>query len=80
MLAVGHFSMRLAVLSNIFPFYEVGNGEIHRQTVIPDDIIPVERYIRPQGRFRHLTDEDVKEYQKMVDKRYERLKERFDKE
>jgi len=69
--------MRLAVLSNIFPLYEVENAEILRQTVIPDDVIPVERYLRLQGRFRHLSDEDVKEYQKMVDKRYERLEERF---
>ena len=72
--------MRLAVLSNIFPLYEVENAEIFRQTVIPDDVIPVERYLRLQGRFRHLTDEDVKEYQKMVDKRYERLREKFVKE
>jgi 2-oxoisovalerate ferredoxin oxidoreductase beta subunit len=69
--------MRLAVLSGIFPLYEVENGEIYRQTVIPDDIIPVDRYIHLQGRFRHMTDEDVKEFQKAVDKGYERLKQRF---
>jgi len=70
--------MRLAVLSNIFPLYEVENSEIYRQTVIPDDIIPVEMYTHLQGRFRGLTDEDVKEYQMMVDKRFERLKERVE--
>jgi 2-oxoisovalerate ferredoxin oxidoreductase beta subunit len=69
--------MRLAVLSSIFPLYEVEDGEIYRQTVIPDDIIPVDRYIHLQGRFRHMTDEDVKEFQKAVDKGYERLKQRF---
>jgi pyruvate/2-oxoacid:ferredoxin oxidoreductase beta subunit len=72
-------AMRLAVLSNIFPLFEVENGEIYRQTVLPDEIIPVERYMRVQGRFRHLTQEDIKDYQKMVDKRYETLKERFTK-
>jgi pyruvate/2-oxoacid:ferredoxin oxidoreductase beta subunit len=69
--------MRLAVLSSIFPLYEVEDGEIYRQTVIPDDIIPVDRYIHLQGRFRHMTDEDVKEFQKAVDNGYERLKQRF---
>jgi pyruvate/2-oxoacid:ferredoxin oxidoreductase beta subunit len=69
--------MRLAVLSNIFPLYEVENGEIYRQTVIPDAIIPVDRYIHLQGRFRHLSEEDIIEYQAMVDKRFGRLKERL---
>lgn len=71
--------MRLAVMSNIFPLYEVKNGEVYTQTVIPDDIIPVDRYIHMQGRFSHLTEEDIKEYQKMVDKRFKLLKERFKK-
>jgi pyruvate/2-oxoacid:ferredoxin oxidoreductase beta subunit len=70
--------MRLAVLSNIFPLYEVEDSEIYRQTVIPDEIIPVERYIHLQGRFGHLTDEDIEEYQRMVDKKFERLKERVE--
>jgi len=71
--------MRLAVLSNIFPLYEVVDAEIYRQTIIPDDIIPVEKYIHLQGRFSHLTEEDIREYQKMVDKGFERLQERFEK-
>jgi len=71
--------MRLAVLSNIFPLYEVENGETYRQTVLPDEIIPVDEYMHLQGRFRHLSDEDVKEFQKMVDKRVEHLREKFDK-
>lgn len=71
--------MRLAVLSNIFPLYEVHDAEIYTQTVIPDEIIPIDKYIRLQGRFRHLTEQDINEYQKMVDKRFERLQERFEK-
>jgi len=69
--------MRLAVLSNIFPLYEVENAETYRQTVIPDEIIPVDEYVHLQGRFRHLTSDDIKDYQKMVDKRSERLREKF---
>ena len=71
--------MRLAVLSNIFPLYEVENGETYRQTVIPDEIMPIDEYMHLQGRFRHLTDEDVKEFQKMVDKRFGHLREKFEK-
>ncbi|MBW1716149.1 MAG: 3-methyl-2-oxobutanoate dehydrogenase subunit beta [Deltaproteobacteria bacterium] len=71
--------MRLAVLSNIFPLYEVENGETYRQTVLPDEIIPIDEYMHLQGRFRHLTSEDIEDYQKMVDKRFEYLKERFEK-
>jgi len=71
--------MRLAVLSNIFPLYEVENSEIYRQTIVPDEIVPVERYVRLQGRFRHLSDHDIARYQEMIDQRFERLKERFDK-
>ena len=71
--------MRLAVLSNIFPLYEVENGETYRQNVLPDEIIPVDEYMHLQGRFRHLTSEDIKDYQKMVDKRFEHLREKFEK-
>jgi 2-oxoisovalerate ferredoxin oxidoreductase beta subunit len=70
-------AMRLAVLTNIFPLYEVENSEVYRQTVIPDEIIPVDKYMRLQGRFRHLTEGDIKAYQKAVDKRYDTLKEKF---
>ncbi|HBF42610.1 MAG TPA: pyruvate synthase subunit beta [Desulfobacteraceae bacterium] len=71
-------AMRLAVLSNIFPLYEVENGETYKQTVVPDEVIPIDEYMRMQGRFRHLTNENVKEYQKMIDAKFGRLKEKFD--
>ena len=71
--------MRLAVLTNLFPLYEAENGEVYGQTVVPEEIKPLEEYIRLQGRFRHLTEENVKELQEMVDKRFENLKEKFEK-
>lgn len=70
--------MRLAVLTNLFPLYEVENGEVYRQTVVPEEIKPLEEYIRLQGRFRHLTEEDVKGLQKTVNKRFASLKEKFE--
>jgi pyruvate/2-oxoacid:ferredoxin oxidoreductase beta subunit len=71
--------MRLAVLTNIFPLYEVGNVEVFTQTVIPDEVLPVERYLGLQGRFKHLTDEDIGVYQQLVTRKFHRFKERFEK-
>ncbi len=36
---------------------------------------PITDYIKPQGRFRHLTEAEVAEMDKQVDERYARLKE-----
>ncbi len=59
-------SARLASLTRTFPLYEVYNGEDYRITVDPAPL-PVETYLKPQGRFRHLTDTDYGEIQKKVD-------------
>lgn len=50
----------------MFPLYEVFHGEEYRITMEPDDL-PVEDYLKPQGRFRHLTEEDVDIIQERVD-------------
>jgi 2-oxoisovalerate ferredoxin oxidoreductase beta subunit len=71
--------MRLAVLTNIFPLYEVEDGEFYRQTVLPDEVYPINTYTKLQGRFRHLTEQDLDEYQKAVDKKYAYLKGQFEK-
>jgi len=39
---------------------------------------PVELYIRAQGRFSHLTQEDIAELQKVVDEEWEWLKRWFE--
>ncbi|HAA33908.1 MAG TPA: pyruvate synthase subunit beta [Firmicutes bacterium] len=44
---------RLAVESGIFPLYEIENGKL-QITVAVEKLIPVERYLQPQTRFRHL--------------------------
>ncbi|MFQ5905162.1 MAG: thiamine pyrophosphate-dependent enzyme [bacterium] len=63
---------RMAVDSRAFPIYEVENGVQYRVTVEPKGI-PVRDYIRPQGRFRHLTDEEIEEMQRNADSEYDRL-------
>ncbi len=56
---------RLAVQSNFFPLYEVEDGV--KYSISYKGSRPVEDYLKVQGRFRHLTDEDIEEIQKMAD-------------
>ncbi len=66
---------RMAVRSRVFPLLEVEDGERWRFTIEhPSE--PVEAYIRRQGRFRHLTDEQVGQIQSEVDARWKRLERR----
>ena len=61
---------RMAVQTKVFPLVEVENGATWRFT-IDHAGDPVEPYLRSQGRFRHLTDEQVAEIQAEVDGKWE---------
>ncbi|MBA7477316.1 Oxalate oxidoreductase subunit beta [subsurface metagenome] len=63
---------RLAVQTGIFPLYEVENGE-YKLNVNPPKLKPVTDYLKLQGRFRHLSEETVREIQQRVDKEYTKL-------
>ena len=63
---------RLAVETGVFPLYEVINGR-YRITQEVDELRPVEEYLRPQGRFRHLTPDLIEHIQKRVTKEYDKL-------
>jgi len=64
---------RLAVQSKIFPLYEVERGSEYNVTVWPKKAVPVREYLRRQGRFRHLTEEDIAVIQSNVDQEWEEL-------
>ena len=64
---------RLAVESKVFPLYEVESGEKWNITVWPKREVPVREYIKLQGRFSHLTEEDIEFIQENVDREWERL-------
>jgi pyruvate/2-oxoacid:ferredoxin oxidoreductase beta subunit len=64
---------RLAVQTRIFPLLEVECGTRWRITK-EEDAVPVEGYLRQQGRFRHLSDDDVATVQARVDARWGELK------
>ncbi|HJX36442.1 MAG TPA: pyruvate synthase subunit PorB [Dehalococcoidales bacterium] len=66
---------RLAVQTGVFPLYEVVNGK-YKITVEPSPMRPVQDYLKPQGRFRHLSENDVKEIQERTIREYNMLKAR----
>jgi len=67
---------KLAVETCIWPLYEVINGK-WILSYQPKNKLPVEDYLRPQGRFSHLFQSGnewmIKEIQATVDKRWESL-------
>lgn len=68
---------KLAIDTCVWPLYEVIDGE-WRLTYEPKKKLPVEDYLRSQGRFRHLfqsgNEELIEQIQQSVDKDWERLK------
>lgn len=64
---------RLAVETGIFPLYEVQNGR-YKLNVDRPKLRPVEEYLKPQGRFRHLLDGEIEKIQEHVNEEYARLK------
>lgn len=67
---------RLAVETGVFPLYEVENGK-YTLNFDPPQLRPVEDYIRPQGRFRHLTPDMMDKIQERVSTEYAKLKEKI---
>jgi len=66
---------RLAVETGIFPLYEVEDGK-YKLSFEPTKLRPVQDYLKLQGRFRHLSEETVKEIQNRVNEEYAKLKEK----
>ncbi len=66
---------RLAVETGVFPLYEIENGKYTLNLDLPR-LRPVEDYLKPQGRFRHLTQEVIEKIQQKVSADYSKLKEK----
>lgn len=64
---------RLAVETGVFPLYEVERGQ-YRLSVDFPKLKPIREYLKPQGRFRHLTDGMIEEIEKRVRQEYEQLR------
>ena len=63
---------RMAVQTGIFPLYEVEDGK-YRMTIETRELRPVEEYLKLQGRFRHLTEDEKKVIQERVNQEYKKL-------
>jgi len=63
---------RLAVLTGAWVLYEIEDGKF-KLTFKPPKRRPVAEYLKLQGRFRHLTDEEIAEIQRMVDEQCRRF-------
>jgi len=62
---------KLAVQTRVFPMYEIENGILKfTQKIEKSKALPVKEYLQTQGRFKHLTEAEVKQIQEYVDARY----------
>ena len=66
---------RLAVRTGIFPLYEIEDGK-YKLSVNPVKLKPVQDYLKLQGRFRHLSEDTIKEIQDRVAREYSELLEK----
>ena len=65
---------RLAVETGIFPLYEIENGKYTLNIDLPK-LRPIDDYLKLQGRFRHLTKDNIAEIQTRVESEYNKIKE-----
>ncbi len=70
---------RLAVQTGVWALFEIEHGELKlsgpsARLVDKSKRKPIEQYLKVQGRFRHMTNEDVKVLQKWVDRSWENYK------
>jgi pyruvate ferredoxin oxidoreductase beta subunit len=63
---------RIATETGVFPLYEVENG-VYRITQETPELRPIRDYLKPQGRFRHLTDDVTDEIEKRIQREYRQL-------
>ncbi len=66
---------RMAVETGMFPLYEVENGKYTLSLDLPQ-LRPVNDYLKLQGRFRHLSEDNIKIIQERLIKEYAKLKEK----
>jgi 2-oxoisovalerate ferredoxin oxidoreductase beta subunit len=62
---------RLAVETRVFPLYEYNQGQFSLYKT--SKFVPVEEYLKIQGRFAHLKEDEIKEIQNFVNERWEFL-------
>ncbi len=66
---------RMAVETGVFPLYEVENGQYRMSFEFPE-LKPIREYLKPQGRFRHLSDDQISVIEERVGREYRNLVEK----
>jgi len=64
---------RLAVETGVFPLFEVEHGHYRISPDMPKKLRPIRQYFKPQGRFRHLKDDEIDQIQERVTLEYQKL-------
>lgn len=64
---------RRAVSTGFFPVYEIEHGQL-KFTKTLKDLEPVDNYLRLQGRFKHVNDEEIRQIQNHTKWMYDYLK------
>lgn len=64
---------RAGVQTGIWPLYEIEDGTSFKLNYKPKELKPVTEYLRPQARFRHMTEEETAEVQERMTGRWEKL-------
>ena len=66
---------KLAVKTGLYPLLEYTNGELSASSINTNfKSAPVVEYLKAQGRFKHLKEEDLKEIQILADKNIKKYK------
>lgn len=63
---------RLAVETGAWPIYEIENGKF-TLNIKPETLKPVKDYLKRQGRFKHLRDNDIQYIQSIINKQWQSL-------
>ncbi len=64
---------KLAVDTGAWPLFEIENGKF-RLNLVPEKLKPVQEYLKLQGRFKHLTNEEINKIQEIINKEWEYLR------
>ena len=64
---------RLAVLTRLFPLYEVEDGERYRINYLPEEYMPIQAYLQGQKRFSSLQAADLAMFQERIEREWQAL-------
>ncbi len=64
---------RAGVQAGVWPLYEIEHGTTFKLNYKPKELKPVSEYLKPQSRFRHMTEVEINEVQTNVTANWQRM-------